>query len=71
MEIIRPERMAETMHVTRMELLEQGTSVSINVHAHRQTMLVAAELQEIERRLKALRERLDKAIGEAEKASEP
>jgi ribosomal protein S3 len=63
--------MAETMDVSRMELLEKGTSVSINVHAHRQAMLVAAELQEIERRLKALRERLDKAIGEVEKSNEP
>jgi hypothetical protein len=63
--------MAGTMEVTRMEPLEQGTSVSINVSAHRQTMLVAAELQEIERRLKALRERLDKAIGDTEKSNEP
>ena len=59
------------MVVTRMETLEQGTSASIHVHSHRQTMLVAAELHEIEQRLKALRERLDKAISKAEESNEP
>jgi hypothetical protein len=71
MEIIHPERIAETMAVIKMESLEQGTSVSIHVHAHRQTMLVAAELREIELRLKALRERLDRAISKAEESNEP
>jgi hypothetical protein len=34
-------------------------------------MLVAAELHEIEQRLNALRERLDKAISKAEESNEP